>query len=204
VTVNNDGHNPFPDKMITNLFYVEEIDFGSAAASNYYQFRLNSVFDPDVTSTGHQPYGHDQLAGIYNYYRVIECTFKIVYSSASSDVPVLCVTCPLYGSDVYSSASQIRLLAETQNAMSSTAQYRSNVVTHSGRIPVWTISGMSKQEYMSNPNTSAALGTNNPTIPMTLNLGMVSSDSTTPSRMTASVQLVYKVEVYHPLDLSQS
>jgi hypothetical protein len=35
-----------------------------------YRFRANSIFDPDLTSAGHQPYGHDTLQNIYKSYVV--------------------------------------------------------------------------------------------------------------------------------------
>jgi len=40
-----------------------------------YNFRANSVFDPNSTGTGHQPYGHDLWQQVYNHYRVVRSTF---------------------------------------------------------------------------------------------------------------------------------
>lgn len=39
-----------------------------------YLFRANSIYDPDYTGAGHQPYGHDTYATIYNHYRVVKST----------------------------------------------------------------------------------------------------------------------------------
>lgn len=36
-----------------------------------YVFSLNSLYDPDVTGIGHQPYGFDQLMALYNHYTVV-------------------------------------------------------------------------------------------------------------------------------------
>jgi hypothetical protein len=33
-------------------------------------FRANSIYDPDYSGIGHQPYGHDQWQAIFNHYSV--------------------------------------------------------------------------------------------------------------------------------------
>jgi len=63
---------PFGTSMRTNLTYAQYVDFSFSVANTayMYQFNANSVFDPDRTGGGHQPYGHDQLATMFNKYRV--------------------------------------------------------------------------------------------------------------------------------------
>jgi hypothetical protein len=41
------------------------------------QFRLNSIFDPDYSGTGHQPLAHDQWALFYNHYVVTKCSWEV-------------------------------------------------------------------------------------------------------------------------------
>ncbi len=76
--------NAFPREMKVTMRYVEHLSrTPSSGFSTDYMFNLNSIFDPDLTSTGHQPYGHDQWALIYNRYRVDGAivTVRIVGSS---------------------------------------------------------------------------------------------------------------------------
>ena len=40
-------------------------------------YRLNSVYDPDISGVNRQPMGRDSWAGIYQYYRVIASRIKI-------------------------------------------------------------------------------------------------------------------------------
>lgn len=42
-----------------------------------YIFRANSVFDPDLTGTGHQPMGFDQWVTLYNHYVVVGAKITI-------------------------------------------------------------------------------------------------------------------------------
>lgn len=48
---------------------------GSASASQ--TFRMNSIYDPDITGTGHQPILRDLWASQYDYYAVLQCDYKI-------------------------------------------------------------------------------------------------------------------------------
>lgn len=63
----------FPDRLSTKLIYADVITLttpAGAGATQYYSFRMNSCYDPDLTSTGHQPQWWDQLTTVYNNYRV--------------------------------------------------------------------------------------------------------------------------------------
>lgn len=67
----------FPDKLITKLHYsdVGTITCTSGVQSQYV-YRLNSIFDPDLTGTGHQPMFRDQFNTVYNQYAVISSKIK--------------------------------------------------------------------------------------------------------------------------------
>jgi len=67
---------PIAQRYITKLKYSQAVQLNLGNAY-LYQMNLNSLFDPDRTGTGHQPYGFDQLAGLYNRYRVIGCYYTI-------------------------------------------------------------------------------------------------------------------------------
>lgn len=69
----------FPDKLTLKHLYVEEIDIATGAGGSLsnYQFSCNSLYDPNVSSTGHQPLYFDQLTPIYNRYLVIGAKFHV-------------------------------------------------------------------------------------------------------------------------------
>lgn len=82
----------YPDKLVTSLRYVDTFNLtGAAGAIGANVFRMNSLFDPDFTGLGHQPYFYDQLCGAtgnapYNKYRVIgsKMTVRFAISNAPS------------------------------------------------------------------------------------------------------------------------
>lgn len=80
--------NPFPLKTIAKLRYCETVRLDATTGSSAsYLFRANSIFDPNFTGVGHQPYGRDTYESIYNHYRVlksrISCTFLSNGSSST-------------------------------------------------------------------------------------------------------------------------
>ncbi len=66
----NLSHLGVPDAIRTQLTYSDQIALSPTSTVGQYTFRGNSVFDPDYTSTGHQPMYRDQLAQLYSRYRV--------------------------------------------------------------------------------------------------------------------------------------
>lgn len=73
-TLVNRALHPIPARFITKHKYCEAIN---TDAGGGYIMNLNSLYDPNRTGTGHQPYGFDNLALLYNRYRVISCRWVL-------------------------------------------------------------------------------------------------------------------------------
>lgn len=71
----------FPQQIKVRMKYVDEFVLSSTAGSTATQtFRMNSIFDPDYTGVGHQPYGHDQWTPLYNKYTVLGSKLTATWS----------------------------------------------------------------------------------------------------------------------------
>lgn len=61
----------FPDRLRTKVQYCDVVQLTASAGNPaVYQFRMNGLYDPDYTGTGHQPQWTDQLFAVYNRYVV--------------------------------------------------------------------------------------------------------------------------------------
>jgi len=70
----------FPDTLRTKLQYCDVVQLtASAGTPGLWQFRMNSLFDPDYTGTGHQPQWFDQLSAVYSYYRVLNSKITVSF-----------------------------------------------------------------------------------------------------------------------------
>lgn len=58
---------------------------GSAAA---YVFSANGIFDPNITGTGHQPIGFDQMMLMYEQYTVIRSHIKVTFLATDEPIRV--------------------------------------------------------------------------------------------------------------------
>jgi len=62
--------------------YCEAIDLGTqSSAARSYLYAANGLYDPNISGTGHQPMGFDQMMTFYNHYCVLKATIKVQYSS---------------------------------------------------------------------------------------------------------------------------
>lgn len=77
-------------KFTAKLRYVDVISFDpSAATAGKHVFRANGMIDPDVTGTGHQYYGSDELKALYAFYRITSSKIKVtqIVDSTSNVLP---------------------------------------------------------------------------------------------------------------------
>lgn len=84
--------NGVKNSEIAKLRYVEQINIAQSSGDEVYNFRANSLFDPNLTGTGHQPMGFDQLALKYDHYQVLGSVIRITpiitgTSTSSGDAP---------------------------------------------------------------------------------------------------------------------
>jgi len=66
----------FPDRLVVKLKYTDQYSFSGAAPAAQV-WRVNSLFDPDLTGTGHQPRYFDQLSAVYGQYCVKRFAVKL-------------------------------------------------------------------------------------------------------------------------------
>jgi hypothetical protein len=189
-----------PRKKIT-LRYVQTLQFSiDAEDATSHIWRLNSIFDPDLTGgTGeHQPYGFDQIAPLYARYRVMKTIIKAIFSPSSLT----------YGAVVVPSngnlANAITTQATFQNACETPrAQHWYQGASGLSKkieigIALNDLNGTSLQEYMSSDRTQA-LNNTNPTEVLELIIGLFNPSLTTTIIVNFDLELKFLVEIWDPI-----
>ena len=82
----NRALQPIAQRYISKHKYVESIVVSNI--NQPFALRVNSMFDPNQTGVGRQPYGRDQLAALYNRYRVIAVKARLISGNPDANTPV--------------------------------------------------------------------------------------------------------------------
>ena len=99
---------PFPARKTVKLTYCEVLTLNPVTGYDVtsYAFRCNSIFDPNITGAGHQPYAHDTYQSMYTHYSVKSSTIDINFADQNTGDPgPAMVGC--FISDTYTSGSTI-------------------------------------------------------------------------------------------------
>jgi len=84
-TIKSNRMPVFAARTIRSLRYSDSFQLTTTAgAVSTYVFAVNGLYDPNITGTGHQPMGFDQLMIFYNHYCVAKCKVSLVATNASS------------------------------------------------------------------------------------------------------------------------
>ena len=196
----NRSLQPFATRYIAKMKYATTI--ATSALNGQFIFNLNSIFDPDRTGVGHQPYGYDSLATIYNRYRVISCGWRVQHPMASAGVPVT-IGC-IASNDLGISWTDTGELLENPRAKYITQLPGSTAVTLRGKQHLPTLVGRTKTQYMSDDQYQANV-TTSPSENCLLYLQTFASTNgfPTPSQ-PLQVVLEYTVEWFDSKRLIQS
>lgn len=196
---------PIADRYVTKLRYVEgnSLTYTASTEYNSYQYRLNSIYDPNYTGVGHQPLGHDELATLYNRYRVVGCSYKVVMTNRSTtyegEVSVQLrpnmILSTLFSTVQEGPYSQTRTLCN--------ANAGGSVCTIRGYIPISKIRGVVKNVVKSDDTYQAQFGAN-PSITPALNIYVRNQNTTANCDFAWRIYLTYHVICYDRKDLGQS
>lgn len=194
----NKALQPFAQRYITKLRYVG--NFALSTVNIPYVYALNSIFDPDVSGTGHQPYGHDQLAAMYNRYRVYAVKYHIRCQ-------------PLDGSNQYLIAVPINQPFVAASFDDAREKPRSKYIlqTQGGdsrplinKLSLPSLTGKTRAQYMSDDRYQAPFGSD-PVENMQLQIYSYNAGGlTTSASARCTIELTYYIECFDPNVLNQS
>lgn len=197
-TVVQRGITPIAPRTIARLKYCSFISRTlSLGVGSDNLYRLNSIFDPDLTGTGTQPYGRDTYAAIYNRYRVFAVAYKATFShtgTAAANFSVL----PTNSNSIIIDPELAREMPRSRNGIGG-ALGAAPVVLR-GRVSLPALNGCTRQQYMADDRFQA-LQTDNPLEDLVLHIICQSPDNIT---VRVAIEMVYYVEFFDPVPLGKS
>lgn len=156
-TTVNKSLQPFPSRYICKMKYCESLNgVGGPTGAGYgnYQFLANSIYDPNATGVGHQPYGMDTLTALYNRYRVISCSYVINGTVTNAGTEVNSVIGVLSANEGATVSGGINEFQENPRSKFIT-QYVGNEKTLKGKVYIPALVGRTKSQYMADDRYQA-------------------------------------------------
>jgi len=189
-------------RQICRLKYSETISLTIAAALGQadYLFRLNSIFDPNKTGTGHQPYGTLQLSTLYNRYRVFKTYWRITIPATNEQLHFAVL--PVNNTHTFTTVDEA---AEYPRAVTKSISFNGGqVTTFKGHVYLPRLNGCKVQEYKTDDRFEAVMSAN-PVEVMDLHM-VISNPQVTANAIEVNplVTIMYVVEVYDPPVQAQS
>ena len=183
----------FPTRLSVTLHYEDLIAINPSAPKASYAFRGNSCYDPDYTSTGHQPRYYDQYSAIYQKYKVLKstCTIEMLnYSGSSGLIFALVPNTDIITFTSWEVAAELPL-AKISKILPVASRYPFVV---SGSRTTESVCGL--LPYQINDEDYSALVTNSPVSVWYWNVCMESIDATTNVEANFRVKIEYVVDFY--------
>jgi hypothetical protein len=201
--------DPFPPRRSASLRYNQidtilttgtEFVFGTALS-----WTLNSLFAP--ISGGHQPYGFDTLAALYNRYRVrsVDMELTIMYNGGVQNSIVGGVVLPP-GVSATIAASTYNIVSEKPLSFMVPIVGGTNTGTVfvKQRFDIAKISGLTRKEFEANVEDYAAVVSASPSKVAKLEIASCGVQTTTATSSKVLTTLVFHCDFWERTILAQS
>jgi len=194
--------NVLPRSLIRVLPYTNTIALTSgnsgATSASTQVFRLNSLFDPDLSGTGHQPYGFDQLSQWYNSYLVTNAKITITFTTLGSTSDLVCLWSFRASNTASATIGNVALenAMERPNvgAMLLSPSGNSRTVQISVNVQPWLVEGITRQQYVDSLSSYKATISANPSLSPTIELATGSPSGASAVTSTVIFHVLYTAE----------
>ncbi len=201
------GLLPFGTSYLCKLPYVFNVVLTTAAndLATSHRFRLGSLFDPDLTGSGHQPYQFDQLTLMYSRYMVYGVKYSITFSNPDVD-GVYCGLVIRNSTAVQTDPDgkkfdfiQEKRMAHLLPINNSGSQRR----TVKGYISNAQVAGLTKKQYAAEYGNYGSLSTQNPLLVILMHLVTINPGALV-SNIRATGTLTYYAKLSEYFGVGQS
>jgi hypothetical protein len=201
---------PFPPEIFTKHRYSENITLTTGTAGIYgtiQTYRLNSLYDPNLSGTGHQPYGFDEVVNIYGRYCVTDVEIQLTLSGSQNTNNTLGYLITPAGYTFNMAGLDAAAINEIPGGgtlvgnVATTAQAQATAKL--GRISLATVEGRTKAGILGERDYSADY-TTSPVISPILSFGLANSSSVGGTASIVTVTFVFHCRWNHRRVFNQS
>ncbi len=194
-----------PNQAFVKMRYIDSM-VEITGILHEHRIRLNSIFDPDLAGTGHQPYLHDQMATLYKEYLVVGCKWRV--NIMRTDTALFRAFHIVMSDD--QTAAKTGLRTEWERGRVSKVRITSDSLndgkrnaTFKGYSKPWKQMGIDAGKYMHDEDNRAVFGAN-PVNDAILHVISQTGDEATSIVIRYLIRLVYYVRLYSREDFAQS
>jgi len=200
--------HPFPPSWNGKLRFSVQGSLSSTtsgACGTEWVFRLNSLYDPDFTYTGHQPYGYDQLSAIYGQYVVNAVDVEILATDPTADGAALCaVVQPSQASTTVSGKLPDQISEQEFGAVGFINNTGGQKIAMRRTFQLHQVEGISRAQYDTQLSVYGAAVSANPSLSPWLRVALADMNGASGTVVRIMFNLVYHAKFYRRNVLAQS
>lgn len=165
LSVKSHSNDPFPERYKCTLKYSDNFNIAtgvSGLVGGEYIWRVNSIFDPDYTNVGHQPYGRDQLALLYANYIVTGFEYEVLFTDPNGD-GVMCFVSAMQAATL-TGLTALAAMEKPRTQFALVSNTGEQNIRFKGYMKPWKAISIKKSQYMDDTTQSGAIFGQNPAI----------------------------------------
>jgi hypothetical protein len=186
----------FPPRLQTVLPYADQFTLQGATLSSAFgteqAFRMNSLFDPDFTNVGHQPYGYDQITPWYYRYIVEAVEVNLRFSDPQGDGVYVGVFAKNFDDTNTLTGATISAATERPNVFIKALNNTGTQIVNFKRLfRLCDLMGLTPEQYRNAWSQVGAVVTTNPSVVPYLSIAVADANASSPA-LTCKVNVELK------------